>query len=51
MMVTSEKDGDFEILWVAAKDWPCNRGKSVRRFPGGMIGEEAEFYEYEQTDE
>ena len=42
---------EFEILGVPAEEWSCNRGKSIRRFPGGVVGEEADDYEYRQPDE
>ena len=51
MVATSFEGYEFEILGVPAEEWPCNRGKSVRRFPGGLVGEEADDYEYAQTDD
>jgi hypothetical protein len=51
MVATSLEGEEFEILGVPAEEWPCNRGRSVRRFPGGLVGEEADDYEYAQTDD
>ena len=51
MVAKSFEGYEFEILGVPAEDWPCNRGKSVRRFPGGLVGEEADDYEYAQTND
>ena len=50
MVVTSLEGEEFEILGVPAEEWPCNRGRSVRRFAGGLVGEEADDFEYMQMD-
>ena len=51
MVAASFEGYEFEVLGVPAENWPCNRGKTIRRFPGGVHGEEAAEYEYAQADD
>ena len=36
---------DFDVMGTPANDWPCNAGKSVRKFAGGKRGDAADEFE------
>ena len=46
-----EFDGSvFDVMGVPASEWPCNVGKSIRRFPGGKRGEPSDDYEVDPCE-
>jgi hypothetical protein len=41
---------DFDVMGTPANDWPCNAGKSVRKFAGGKRGDAADEFEVDACE-